>query len=125
MVSKIKTLEEKLFLMDEEFEEQSARMKKQFDNTLRDELGKLTKKLKEDYQYATEIKLQEAKGKMLQEKLDFISTLNGDKDAELVDLRLKRGQMELANKKLEEALHRSDLELEALHQRAKKGWWPF
>lgn len=125
MVSKIKTLEEKLHVMDEEFEGQTARMKKQFDNTLRDELGKLTKKLKEDYEFSTEIKLQKARGHMLQEKLDFIGALNGGKEAELVDLRLKRGQMEQANKKLEEALLQSDSELEALHQRAKKGWWPF
>jgi hypothetical protein len=112
--------------MDQEFEAQSGKIKKQFDQKLRDELERVRKKVKEEYQFTLDIKVKEERSKMLAEKLDFVGTVNGDKDVELIQLRLKQSQVENANQKLEEALAKSEAEMERIQQLAKqKTWWPF
>lgn len=127
MVLKIKTLEDKLFAMDEEFEQQSAKVKKNFDLTLRNEIEKVTTKLKQDYQFSLDIKLEEAKADMLAEKLDFVNNLTGDKQNELSILRLKQEKLKVDNRKLEEALEQSEKHFEQFKKEVSgsKGWWPF
>lgn len=112
--------------MDQEFEAQSGKIKKQFDATLREELERVRKKVKEEYQFTLDIKIQEERSKMLKEKLDFVGSVNGDKDIELVDLRLKQSQVELANQKLEEALANSKAEMDRIQSlKGQNSWWPF
>lgn len=112
--------------MDEEFEESSARAKKRFDNTLREELQRVRDKVKEEYQFTMDIKVQEERSKMLQEKLNFVGSFNGDKDQELVSLRLQQAQVKDTNKKLGDALANAQTELEKIESMSKnKGWWPF
>ena len=143
-------MEEQLFRLDEEFENESGKIQKQFDHTLREKLEDVRKKAKEEYQFTLDIKLleereqmrKEAKeeyeftldikvleerGKMLAEKLDFVGSVNGDKDIELVNLRLQQTQVEMTNKKLENALTASEAEMDRIQglKKGKKGWWPF
>jgi hypothetical protein len=126
LVEKISQLEDQLFKMDQEFEVQSGKIKKQFDATLREELERVRKKVKEEYQFTLDIKVQEERSKMLKEKLDFVGSVNGDKDIELVNLRLKQSQVELANQKLEEALANSKAEMDRIQGlTGQKTWWPF
>lgn len=126
MVEKIKVLEEKLYEMDNEFEQQTAKVKKQYDTTLRNEVARAAAKAKEDFKYTLEIRMQKARSKFLKEKLDFVNNLTGEKQTELVNLRLQEQQVKETNKKLEEALHQSEEELQRLHNlSAKKKWWPF
>ena len=126
LVEKILELEDQLFKMDQEFEAQSGKIKKQFDATLREELERVRKKVKEEYLFTLDIKIQEERSKMLKEKLDFVGSVNGDKDIELVNLRLKQSQVELANQKLEEALANSKAEMDRIQGlNGQKGWWPF
>jgi hypothetical protein len=125
-VKKISELEEKLHEMDNEFERQTAKIKKQYDTTLRDEVARVTEKTKQDFKYTLDIRMQEQKSKLLREKLDFVNSLTGEKQVELVNLRLQQEQIKEANKKLSEALLHSEEELEKLHMlSAKKKWWPF
>jgi hypothetical protein len=127
MVSKIHELEEKLFTMDREYEGQTDKFKKQYDLKMRDNLAQMTEKIKIDYGYQLEIRVEEAKSKLLQDKFMQISNVGGDRQAELVKLRLQRSRIEDANKTLEKALGDSKAELDRLQEAASKkaGWWPF
>lgn len=119
-------MEDQLFRMDQEFEAQSGKIQKRFDQKLRDELERVRKKVKEEYQFTLDIKVQEERSKMLAEKLDFVGSVNGDKDIELVELRLKQTQVQSTNRKLEEALETAKAELDRIQNLAQqKPWWPF
>jgi NMD protein affecting ribosome stability and mRNA decay len=111
--------------MDEEFESQSTKIKNKFDATMKDELTKVAAKVKEDYKFTLDIRLAEQRQDLLVEKLNFLSDLNGEKEIELVNLRLRQSQINEANKKLEKALAQSETELEKLSELAqkKRGWW--
>jgi myosin heavy subunit len=125
-VDKVAQLEDQLFRMDQEFEAQSGKIQKRFDQKLRDELERVRKKVKEEYQFTLDIKVQEERSKMLAEKLDFVGSVNGDKDIELVELRLKQTQVQSTNRKLEEALETAKAELDRIQNLTQqKPWWPF
>lgn len=127
MVRKITELEEKLFEMDKEFEEQTDRFKKKYDNRMRGELERIKEKIITDYKYKLEIKLEEQKSKLLEERLDFVNTVTSGKAEQLVNLQIEKVNMNRANEELEKALAMSQAELDRLRQEAtkKKGWWPF
>mmetsp|Transcript_32817 Transcript_32817/g.54195 ORF Transcript_32817/g.54195 Transcript_32817/m.54195 type:complete len:213 (-) Transcript_32817:187-825(-) len=126
LADKVMQLEDKLFRMDQEFESQSDKIRKNFDMTLRNELERVRKKVREEYQFTLAIKVQEERSRMLQEKVNFVGSVNGDKDQELVSLRLKQVQVATTNQKLEDALTGAQSELERLQTMAsKKSWWPF
>ena len=125
-MDKVSQLEDQLFKMDQEFETQSGKVQKRFDQKLREELERVRKKVKEEYQFTLDIKVQEERSKMLAEKLDFVGSVNGHKDIELVNLRLKQSQAQSANRKLEEALESAQAELDRIqHLSQQKQWWPF
>lgn len=127
LVSKIHELEEKLFTMDNEYEQQTSKFKKQYDRQMRDDLERITDKMKVDFGYKMEIRVEEAKSKLLSEKLQEVSSRGGDKQAELVTLRLQRSRVEDANGTLEKALQDSQIELQRLQDASSKkaSWWPF
>jgi hypothetical protein len=127
LVSQIHELEEKLFTMDREFEGQTERFKRQYDLKMRDDLEMVTEKMKIDFSYKLEIRVEEQKSKMLQEKLLDVNNLTGNRQAELVALRLQRSRVESANENMEKALKRSSAELDKLREAASKktGWWKF
>jgi len=126
MVSRISEVEDRLHAMDAEFEAQTTKFQKQYDTRMREDLEKMTEKMKVDFQYNLEIRLEEQKSKMLCKQLDVVRTVTGSKNREeLADLRLQRDRINKANAELEKALEASKYELEKLrHAAAKKGWWP-
>jgi hypothetical protein len=83
--------------------------------------------MKINFRYKLDIRVEEQKSKMLQDKLLDISGFTGDRQAELVDLRLQRSRIEIANETLEKALEASSVELKRLTDASSKktGWWPF
>lgn len=127
MVTKITDLEEKLFQMDKEYEAQTAKFKRQYDQKLKQDLERITDKIKTDYQFKLDIKVEEEKSKLLSEKLPDISTVTSGKEGELAELRLKQERINQANLQLEQALEQSALELERLQKAAsqKRYWWSF
>jgi hypothetical protein len=127
LVDQIHELEEKLFTMDKEFEGQTEKFKKQYDLKMREDLERITEKMKVDFRYKLDIRVEEQKSKMLQEKLADSSSFTGNRQAELVDLRLQQGRIKIANEKMEKALETSTAELKRLREAAseKTGWWPF
>ena len=127
MMEKMKELEDRLFTIDQEYEAQTERFKKQYDVKMQKKLEEAKERIKVDYTYNLEIKLEEQKSKMLQEKYEFVNNLTGDKQQELVALRLRQTQNDELNKKLETALEESKMELDRLRSEynKKRRWWPF
>jgi DNA repair exonuclease SbcCD ATPase subunit len=124
LAEKVKELEDKLFLMDEEFEKQTEKVRKQYDKRMWDEVARVTEKVKTDYQYKLEIKVEEEKARLLQQQLTLVN--QGTKRGELAELRLRQTQIEDDKAKLEQALKHSQTELDKIQNLSqKKGWWPF
>jgi hypothetical protein len=118
IVETISQLEDKLFRMDEEFEGQTARFQKQYDQQKQEELKRITAKLKVDMQYRLEIKVEEEKSRLLSKEL---SRMDGsEKQAELATLRLQQSQVLNSKLKVEKALMESEAELLRMQQAAQK-----
>jgi chromosome segregation ATPase len=142
LVQKISQLEDSLFEMDREFEGQTAKMKKQYDNTLREELQTLAGRLKNEFElvkqkmdesYKADLGLQLEVQKnvlrqdFLKEKLDMI-TDSGEKTRETIaHVLAEQAKISNMNAELEKALERSKKEIETLVENKNKrnGWWPF
>jgi hypothetical protein len=125
LVDQIHELEEKLFVMDREFEGQTDKFKKQYDLRMREDLERVTEKMKIDFRYKLDIRVEEQKSKMLQDKLSDTSYVTGNRQTELVELRLKQSRATIANQKMEKALEESTLELKTMREAASKksSWW--
>jgi uncharacterized membrane protein len=116
MVNKMKELEDRLFTIDQEYEAQTARFKKQYDVRTQEQLATMKEKIKSDFEFKLDIKLEEEKSKMLQEKLEFINGMGVNKSNELFGLRIKQQSITEANEQLEKALAQSEAELERLRK---------
>jgi hypothetical protein len=116
MVNKMKELEDRLFTIDQEYEAQTARFKKQYDVRTQEQLATMKEKIKSDFEFKLDIKLEEEKSKMLQEKLEFINGMGVNKSNELFGLRIKQQSITEANEQLEKALAQSETELERLRK---------
>lgn len=126
MVAKINELEEKLFQMDNAYEEQSAKFMKEYETRKNAEVEKIADKIKTDYQYKLEIEVEKEKSKLLSKKLTEVK-LGGDQSARLSEMKLKMEQLRMAKEKLETALEKSEHELKRIGEVGKKksGFWPF
>jgi hypothetical protein len=93
---------------------------------MRDQLEIISDKIKTDFNYKLQIKLDEQKSKMLGEKLRDVNQV-GEKQAEIAQLRLDRSKVDRANTELEKAMAEAKDELDKMYQLAnqKKKWWPF
>lgn len=140
LASKISKMEDAIFEMDTEFEGQTTRMKKNYDNTLRVELETLTIDLKAKFQAQTEtlmekidaeteLKLSVQEGQLkqefLKEKMQFLKDNGEKKRTDLAILMKSQAKISAANRELDEALIASKKEIEKLADSKKKGWWPF
>ena len=119
MVAKMKDLEDRLFTLDAEYEAQTARFKKQYDNKMQEQLREAKEKIKQDFQYKLDIKIEEERSAMLKEKYDFINS-QGNRSQELFGLRLKQKTVSDANAQLEKALQESEAELARLRSESEK-----
>lgn len=142
LVRRISQLEDSLFEMDREFEGQTARMKKQYDNTLREELQALAIRLKDEFEivkqkmdesYKADLGLQLEVQKnvlrqdFLKEKLDLITDSGDATRRNLANVLAEQAKIASINQDLERALELSRKEIETLAQNKNKkgGWWPF
>jgi len=126
MVAKIDELEEKLFVMDKAYEEQSAKFMREYEVKKNEEVAKITDKIKTDYAYKVEIEVEKEKSKLLSKQLSEIK-LSADQSTKLSEMKLKMEQLENAKAKLESALQKSNAELNRIDEAGKKkgGFWPF
>ena len=113
MEDKMGALEEKLFVMDREYEAQTARFKRQYDVKAKEELERKADRIRQDFQFKLDLKLNEEKSAMLSEQLDKV---NGglNREGELSAMRIQKDRMEEANVKLEQALEESEKELQRM-----------
>jgi ABC-type multidrug transport system fused ATPase/permease subunit len=102
MVQKIHVLEEQLYAMDLEFEEQTAKFKKSYDLSQRQKMEEFKETLKKQFQFKLEIQLAQAKSdKLLNEILPNESS-RIDKQEQLTQHKLKQGQLEDLNAQFRE-----------------------
>ena len=127
MVKKIEELENKLFEMDREYEGQTAKFQKEYDEKKKVEIERVTDKIKTDYKFKLEVEVEKEKGRLLSQKLEEeserVEQLN-----KLAEMRMQKEELELVKSKLQLALSNSEDELERLQgSMAKKnvGFWPF
>lgn len=116
---KMSQLEDKLFEMDKEYESQTSKFKKRYDNQMRDELEKAKDKIRTDYNFRLAIQTDKLKSEKLMDGLGIIAQ-STDKEAQLSQVRIEKAQLAELNKKLEEALQKSSQELENLKEQASK-----
>lgn len=126
MVAKITELEEKLFQMDNAYEEQSAKFMKEYEERKNEEVAKMADKIRTDFQYKLEIEVEKEKSKLLSDRLAEVK-LGGEQSAKLSEMKLKTEQLRSAKEKLEKALAKSESELNRIGETGKKkgGFWPF
>jgi len=126
MVTKITELEDKLFQMDQAYEEQSAKFMKAYEQRKNEEVQKITEKIKTDFAYKLEIEVEKEKSRLLSQKLTDVK-VSGDQTTKLAEMRIKMDMLESAKEKLEVALKKSETELKRLDKagKAKGGFWPF
>jgi ABC-type multidrug transport system fused ATPase/permease subunit len=128
MVQKIHLLEEQLYAMDLEFEEQTAKFKKSYDVSQRQKMEEFKETLKKQFQFKLEIQLAQAKSdKLLNEILPNESS-RVDKQEQLTQLKLKQGQLEDLNAQLEQALRDTENELKRFRDESSKKtflFWKF
>jgi hypothetical protein len=111
LTAKIQLLEDKLFEMDREFEDQSARFKRQYDMTQRDRLHQIQEKLQMEYKFKLDIQREELKSQELMKQVDKEHNRTAQQQ-ELSILTLQKQKLEEANVKLEQALQQSSAELQ-------------
>ncbi len=116
---KMTQLEDKLFEMDQEYEAQTTRFKKRYDNQMRDELEKAKDKIRTDYNFRLAIQTDKLKSEKLMDGLGIVAQ-STDKGAQLSQVRIEKAQLAELNRRLEEALQKSNQELENMKAEASK-----
>lgn len=121
------TLDAKLQQERTRFEEEAAEAQRKFDARIATEIEQTRIAAKEKYEEDLEAKLLEEQRRLLQEKLAYIGTTNGEKDTELVELRLNQSQLKIQNKQLKETVTKKEQEVEQLRESTRKKVfpWPF
>jgi hypothetical protein len=103
-------LEDKLFVMDQEYEAQTTRFKKRYDTQMKQDLERFKDKVKVDAQFTLEIKLEQQRSAMLTQNL-ISEGGRTDREGQLSKLRMEVERTNELNRKLEKALQDSDVEL--------------
>lgn len=117
METKMNALQDQLFEMDQEYEAQTARFKRQYDTQIKEELQRTANKMKQEYEFKLEIALNQERSAKLSKQLVQV---NGgiDREAELSRMRIQQEQIQKANVKLEQALQDSEQELRRMRHAA-------
>lgn len=121
----ISRLENTIFIMDNEFEESTAELKRDYDVRVRRETERRSDKLRQDLQFSFDIKIMREREQMLQEKLSFIemesssSSLAKREEAAKVKLELALSRMQITM--LKDTLNKSTTEVEELRSMIKEG----
>ena len=127
MKSRIAELEDKLFLMDKAYEDQSQKFIVEYEKRKDTEVAKVTEKMKADFKYKLDIEVEKQKAKLLMKKLSDASE-SSDQTIKLAEMKLKMSQLEKSKSKLEKALADSESELQLLNKAEGKkanSWFSF
>jgi hypothetical protein len=122
MANKIKTLEDRLFTLDREYETQTSKFQKEYETRMTAKLEEDTAKVKRDMNFRMDIQMEQQKSKLAQEKLEFINS-QPDKDTELFQTKVKLNSLSMTRNKLEKALEQANKSLEQLQKASKKTSW--
>ena len=127
MKSRIAELEDKLFLMDKAYEDQSQKFIVDYEKKKNIEVAKVTDKMKADFKYKLDIEVEKQKAKLLMKKLSDVSD-SADQTMKLAEMKLKMSQLEKSKAKLEKSLANSESELQLLNKSEGKktnSWFSF
>jgi len=123
--TKITQFEDQIFELENEYENETGEMKKNFQATLQDEKDKTRIKIKKEMQFSMDIKMNKERSAMLQEKMEFVKEVSFEKNAELSKLRFEKADLERKENKAQNSLQQSEEEVEKLMSlKNKKGFWP-
>lgn len=116
LVEKIRVLEDKLFIMDQEFEDQTVKFQRQYDKTQKDQMEAFKDKVKSEMAFKLDIQLaQDRSAKLLQQADNENSRTS--RQEELSQLKLQQIRLGDLNAKLEDAIRNSDEELTRLREK--------
>jgi len=125
LTTKIVQFEDQIFELENEYENETGELKKNFQATLQDEKDKLRIKLKKEMQFSMDIKMNTERSAMLQEKLEFVKEVGFEKNAELSSLRFEKAALERTQKDTQKSLQKSEEEVKKLFSlKNKDGFWP-
>ena len=126
--AQVKVLKDQLFALDREYEEGTADLKTQFDDLREVELSRQQKRQAEEFQFRWQAQLDEVrqeydvqlarqKADLLSRQLEDVGTMTGDRQAELVTLRLEQTQLTERNNKLKALLDEARGQIEELQSK--------
>lgn len=123
--SKFTQYEEQMFELENEYEKETGKIKKNFQETLEEEKDKMRAKVRKELQFSMDIKMNKERSEMLQEKLEFVKEVSYEKNLELSNLRFKNFEMEQKQKNIGARLQESENEVEKLRSlKNRNGFWP-
>jgi len=123
--SKLTQYEEQMFELENEYEKETGKIKKNFQETLEEEKDKMRAKVRKELQFSMDIKMNKERSEMLQEKLEFVKEVSYEKNLELSNLRFEKFEMEQKQKNMVACLQESENEVEKLRSlKNRKGFWP-
>lgn len=117
LVAKIELLEEKLFAMDQEFEEQTARFQREYHRKQQQKAQALEAKLRSEMQFKLEIlRANEKSANLMSQAVTEHGRIA--KQEELSQLKLRQSQLSELNKELEQTLRSMEEELNRIRAEA-------
>jgi hypothetical protein len=134
--AQVKVLKDQLFALDREYEEGTADLKTQFDDLREVELSRQQKRQAEEFQFRWQAQLDEVrqeydvqlarqKADLLSRQLEDVGTMTGDRQAELVTLRLEQTQLTERNNKLQALLDEAKGQIEELQSKNGSSFFDF
>jgi chromosome segregation ATPase len=134
--AQVKVLKDQLFALDREYEEGTADLKTQFDDLREVELSRQQKRQAEEFQFRWQAQLDEVrqeydvqlarqKADLLSRQLEDVGTMTGDRQAELVTLRLEQTQLTERNNKLKALLDEARGQIEELQSKNGSSFFDF
>lgn len=120
----IDKMENQIFLMDQEFEESTETLKKDFEKRVKSEIQKRGDKIEQDLKFKYDIKMMREREDMIQEKLVFVSQESSkQEETTLAKLQLAESQSEISS--LQNYVNRSENEIQNLRTMIEEGKNPF
>ena len=136
--AQIEALEARLYALDEEYEQGTADLQRQFEALRVDQLRKQKRRQAEEYQYKLqaqiqtlqddyERQLQQQKSMLLSQQLQDLNDVTGgvDQRAELLQLRLQQTQLQERNEKLAALLAEAQTQIEDFQRKEKNKFLSF
>lgn len=129
---RVADLEARLHALDAEYEQGTQALRERFEEMRGAQLKKQARRLAEEYQYkmraqmnelteSHERRLQEQRSELLTQQLERMNDVTGDRQTELMTLRMRQSQLQERNEKLATLLAESEEKLTELQQQQRRG----